>query len=99
MVQFPNGCYVLHKSPNGFFHLFSPYGVAKGPNAGWTMYRDLNRLKKSMKKLSVRGAETFQFFNFEVTSIQKAPKEMLLSYKMQEYETSKGKMKEEFGKF
>lgn len=52
-----------------------------------------------MKKLSVRGAETFQFFNFEVTSIQKAPKEMLLSYKMQEYETSKGKMKEEFGKF
>lgn len=98
MVQLPNSCYVVHKSPNASFHLFSPYGVAKGSNAGWTMCRNLNGLKKMIKKLIVSGAESFQFYNFEVTSIQKAPKDLLLSYKMQEYETLRGKKKEEYGK-
>lgn len=78
--------------------MFNPYGVAKGPNAGWILCRDLKRLKKTLKKVGGRP-ESFHFYNFEVTSIQKAPKELLLNYKMQQYETLTEKKKEEFGKY
>lgn len=61
------------------------------------MCKDLKRMRKQLRKLT-RGAETFQFYNFEVTSIQKAPKELLLSYKMQEYASVAETKKEEFGK-
>lgn len=96
LVQLPKACYVIHKSPNGFFHLFNPYGVAKGPNAGWILCRDLNKLKKTLRKVGGHP-ETFHFYNFEVTSIQKAPKDLLMNYKMQQYETLTEKKKEEFG--
>ncbi|XP_074039689.1 uncharacterized protein isoform X2 [Leptinotarsa decemlineata] len=98
LVQFPNACYVVHKTQNEIFHLFDPYGVQRSAKAGWVRCKSLKQLKFRLKKLIISGGESYRFYNFEVTSIQKAPKEVLLSYRLQQYDTEMVPKKEYLGK-
>lgn len=98
LIQFPNACYLIHRSFDGSYHLFNPYGDKKVPKAHWLICQDTKSLKKKLKKLVIPGGESFQFYNFEVTSIQKAPKEILLSYKLMQYHTDIEGKKEKLGK-
>ncbi|KAJ8954134.1 hypothetical protein NQ318_005728 [Aromia moschata] len=101
MVQFPNACYVVHKCRDEFFHLFDPYGYphkGKQNMACWVRCQDLKILKWRLKKLIVEGGESYSFYNFEVTSIRKAPKDVILSHKLQLYELEALELKERLGK-
>ncbi|KAG5881077.1 hypothetical protein JTB14_020407 [Gonioctena quinquepunctata] len=98
IIQFPNACYVIHKSQDEKYHLFDPYGVSKSQKAGWVRCKNLKQLKWKLKKLVIPGGESYRFYNFEVTSIQKAPKEVLLSYRLQQYDEETAAKKERLGK-
>lgn len=66
--------------------------------AGWTKYKNVNKLKRKIRKDALKGAESYAFYNFEILSIKKAPKKIVLSQRMKEYEKSKEKKEEHIGK-
>lgn len=102
LIQFPNTCYVIHVH-NDTYHLFDPYGrpgkgkKRKPMKAGWTKYKNVNKLKRKIRKDALKGAETYAFYNFEILSIKKAPKKIVLGQRMAEYEKSKEKREEHIG--
>ncbi|CAH1118613.1 unnamed protein product [Phaedon cochleariae] len=98
LVQFPNACYVIHKSSDAILHLFDPYGVPKSQKAGWTRFKDARHLKRRLRRIVVAGGESYKFYTFEMTSIQKAPKGLVLSHKLEEYEMEAAVKKEYHGK-
>lgn len=99
MIQFTNACYAIHKSPDGLFHIFDPYGVAKYANAGWLRCRNLQSLKRQLSRMIVSGGESYSFYNFEVTSIIKAPRDVLINMKLQQYKLAGAEKKENLGKY
>lgn len=50
-------------------------------------------------KAAKKGGESYDFYTFEVTSIRKAPKDMLINYRLNQYELEKPKKAEQLGKF
>nr|CAH7728599.1 unnamed protein product [Callosobruchus chinensis] len=98
LVQFPNATYVIHRTPDEMFHIFDPYGVPKSDKAGWLQCRDLAQARRMLKKLIVSGGESYSFYNFEVTSIKKAPKDVIISYKLQDYNMETPIKKERIGR-
>ncbi|KAJ8921144.1 hypothetical protein NQ315_013615, partial [Exocentrus adspersus] len=102
LIQFPGGCYVVHKSQDELFHIFDPYGFrdkGKANKAGWVKLKDVRKLKWVLKKLArSSGGESCSFYNFEVTSIKKAPKDVVLSKKLDEYDLLYASKKERLGK-
>ncbi|XP_056633873.1 uncharacterized protein LOC130443327 [Diorhabda sublineata] len=94
LIQFSNACYVIHKSQNDFYHIFDPYGQPKELPAGWLRCKDVKQLKRHLRKKVVRGAESYTFYTFEVTSIRKAPKDLVLSHKLQMYDLASTGKKE-----
>uniref|UniRef100_A0AAR5Q8U4 Uncharacterized protein n=1 Tax=Dendroctonus ponderosae TaxID=77166 RepID=A0AAR5Q8U4_DENPD len=110
LIQFPASSYVVHKSPaNDSFHIFYPCGLPKGKQksgtsdeastvAGWLRCRNLNDAKRQLKHAVKKGAEGYDFYTFEVTSIRKAPKDMLINFRLNQYEVEKAKRPEQFGK-
>lgn len=101
LIQFPNACYVLHNQ-GGNFHLFDPYGCEadkegkkKEGKAGWTKFKDVQELKRSIRGNIVKGSESYAFYNFEIMSIKKAPKKLVMSETMHDYEMDKDKPPEE----
>lgn len=102
LIQLPNACYVIHKSQDGLFHIFDPYGFpnrGKPNKAGWVKFKDFRKMRLGLKKLVKSGGEAFKFYNFEVTSIKKAPKNVVLSNKLEEYDLLYAGKKERFGKW
>ncbi|XP_023310427.1 uncharacterized protein LOC108904110 [Anoplophora glabripennis] len=101
LIQLPNACYVIHKSQDGVFHVFDPYGYpgkGKANKAGWVRFKDSNKLRMGLKRLVKGGREHFSFYNFEVTSVKKAPKDVILSSKLEEYDFLYASRRERFGK-
>ncbi|CAG9770182.1 unnamed protein product [Ceutorhynchus assimilis] len=70
---------------------------SSGPMAGWLRCRNLKAAKRRLKK-AAKGRESYEFYTFEVTSIRKAPKDMLINYRLNQYELEKQKQPELFGK-
>uniref|UniRef100_A0A6P7G2I3 Uncharacterized protein LOC114333566 isoform X1 n=2 Tax=Diabrotica virgifera virgifera TaxID=50390 RepID=A0A6P7G2I3_DIAVI len=86
MVQFANASYVIHKTQDEKFHIFDPYGQPKNQPAGWLKCRDIRELKWQLKKKILRDAKSYNFYTFEVTSITKAPKDLVISHELQTYD-------------
>lgn len=90
-------------------------GAANGPVAGWLRCKNLKvychfapipglkdvfqNAKRRLKKAIKKGAEAYDFYTFEVTSIRKAPKDMLINYRLNQYEVEKPKRPEQFGAY
>ncbi|KAJ8965790.1 hypothetical protein NQ314_003906, partial [Rhamnusium bicolor] len=102
LVQFSNACYVIHRSQDETYHLFDPYGYPAGEDkenqACWVKCQDLKMLKWRLDKLIVPGGESYTFYSFEVTSIKKAPKDVILSAKLQDYDLEYAERRERLGK-
>ncbi|KAK9753098.1 hypothetical protein QE152_g3667 [Popillia japonica] len=106
LIQFPNCCIVVYKEDK-FYYLFSPYSWTfknsdneeKTVNAGWVLYTNEKRLKKKVKSFMVKeGRGSYTFYSFEVISLRKAPKKVLMTYKLMKYETDKPVKEENMGK-
>ncbi|XP_050312085.1 uncharacterized protein LOC126747459 isoform X2 [Anthonomus grandis grandis] len=69
-----------------------------GDLAGWLRCRDLKCVKRRLKKAVNKGAESYDFYTFEVTSIRKAPKDMLINYRLNQYDLEKPRKAEQLGK-
>ncbi|KAF7285882.1 hypothetical protein GWI33_009360 [Rhynchophorus ferrugineus] len=127
LVQFPDKCFVVHKSSQDkMFHIFYACGLPKGKKnksnkkddeeegeeeeedeeekeqkgsvAGWLRCRNIKGVKKRLRRAVRRGIESYDFYTFEVTSIRKAPKDMLINYRLNQYELAKKRKSENFGK-
>ncbi|KAF5279335.1 hypothetical protein FQR65_LT15408 [Abscondita terminalis] len=93
LLQFPNCCYAIYKH-NSYYHVFDPYpclpngSIDEEDNgkAGWTIFNSLLELCRRIKKQIVKDGEHFIFYTFEVTSVSKAPKSLIVSQKLLEYE-------------
>ncbi|KAF5281690.1 hypothetical protein FQA39_LY17711 [Lamprigera yunnana] len=93
LVQFPNCCYVIYKH-NTYFHVFDPYpclpnGIAsinKKGLAGWTIFNNLEQAKTRIRYQVIKNGEHFLFYSFEITSISKAPKSLIVGQRMLQYE-------------
>lgn len=62
-------------------------------------YRKLKQVKKRLKKEAFKTGGLYSFYTFEVTSIKKAPKGIVIGHKMHLYEVDKPKKKEKICKF
>lgn len=91
---------MIHKSKDDLFHIFDPYGfpAKRKNNAGWVRFKDVNRMKHGLRRLVKDGGEGYNFYNFEVTSIKKAPKDVALKTRMEEYDLLYSHRKERAGK-
>ncbi|KAL1502117.1 hypothetical protein ABEB36_007309 [Hypothenemus hampei] len=115
LVQFPDSCFVVHKSSrDNAFHLFYPQGLPnanKGDNtndeednkgnesvAGWLYCGDLKNVKRNLRKKGKKAIEAYDFYTFEIISIRKVPKDMLINYRLNQYDLLKAKKSEQFGK-
>ncbi|KAB0791416.1 hypothetical protein PPYR_03216 [Photinus pyralis] len=93
LMQFPNCCYVIYKHTS-YFHVFDPYPClqngAADPSeagfAGWTIFNTLDEVKERIKNQIVPDGNHFIFYTFEVTSVSKAPKSLIIGQKLMDYE-------------
>ncbi|CAG9853720.1 unnamed protein product [Phyllotreta striolata] len=99
MVQFPNACYLIHQSPDGVFHFFDPYGVSDGKPAGWIKCCNVHEVECKLINRILEGCECFSLFNFDVMRISKAPRSVILSYKLELFDMKpKPPKKEKLGR-
>lgn len=70
-------------------------GERKEGKAGWTKFKDVDKLKRKIRKSIVKGAESYSFYNFEVMSIKKAPKKLVIEQTLHTYEVDKEKKLDE----
>ncbi|CAG9829601.1 unnamed protein product, partial [Diabrotica balteata] len=94
LVQFANASYVIHKTQDEKYHIFDPYGQPKNQPAGWLKCRDIRELKWQLKKKILRDSKSYNFYTFEVTSITKAPKDLVISHELQTYDMVTAERKE-----
>lgn len=102
LIQFANTCYVIHVSDDGNYHLFDPYPCLKSGRkdpkekgkAGWIMYKNLKKLKRRIKKDIIKGGESYSFYNFEILAVKKAPKKIVVTHRLMQYEQKKEKKEE-----
>ncbi|XP_060534310.1 uncharacterized protein LOC132706790 [Cylas formicarius] len=66
--------------------------------AGWLKCDDLDMVKRRLSKDLPGGAESYDFYTFEVTSIRKAPRNMLINYRLNQYEMGRAVKPEKFDK-
>ncbi|XP_030747485.1 uncharacterized protein LOC115875983 isoform X2 [Sitophilus oryzae] len=112
LIQFPDKCYVVHKSATDeTFHIFFPCNLPKKSSkdeknaegssenvAGWLKCKTLKQAKKRLKEITKKGSGSYDFYTFQVTSIRKAPKDMLINYRLNQHEMAKRRKSEKFGK-
>lgn len=107
MVQFPNCCIVVYKEES-VYYLFNPYSWTyknsdnqeNKVNAGWILYTNEKRLRNKVKSFMVKdGRGSYAFYSFEVISLRKAPKKVLIGHKLQKYEPDKQPKQEVMGNY
>ncbi|KAK4878460.1 hypothetical protein RN001_010966 [Aquatica leii] len=104
LLQFPNCCYVIYKH-NKYFHVFDPYpctpnGAADESDegkAGWCIFNTVQEMTSRIKKQIIKDGEHFLFYTFEVTSVSKAPKSLIVGQKLLDYEMNKADKPEKTG--
>ncbi|KAK5638442.1 hypothetical protein RI129_012737 [Pyrocoelia pectoralis] len=104
LMQFPNCCYVIYKHTT-YFHVFDPYpcsenGKSDGSEkgfAGWTIFNNLEEVKNRIKGQMVPDGNHFIFYTFEVTSVSKAPKSLIIGQKLMDYEIDQKTKPEKIG--
>nr|XP_022920512.1 uncharacterized protein LOC111428977 [Onthophagus taurus] len=114
LVQFPNCCVVLYKEDKNddAIYIFDPYAytftIPKTDDedektmtiqCGWTMYTKPKQLIKRLKEIAPKDQEnSFVFYSFEVISVKKAPKKVLLTHKAMQYKLERAKPAEIIGR-
>lgn len=105
IIDFPNSSYVLHNY-RGFYHLFDPYacllsGEADKDENGyacWTKFVTLDEAKRRLRSNITQGGHSYTFYTFEITSVRKAPKKLVIGQRIAEFEKWKLKRDEELGR-
>lgn len=104
LVQFPNCCYAVYKH-NDFYHVFDPYpclptgeqDAGEEGRAGWTLFQGFDDVRKRLKSQVAKDGEHYIFYNFEVSSVQKAPRDVVVGQRILEYELDKPIKPEDIG--
>lgn len=104
MIDFPNSTYVLHNY-RGLYHIFDPYACLSSGKpdkdesgyACWTKFATLDEAKGRLKSNITPGGESYTFYTFEITSVRKAPKKLVIAQRINEFEKWKSKRDEELG--
>ncbi|XP_044260522.1 uncharacterized protein LOC123008655 [Tribolium madens] len=93
ILQFPDRCYALSVQDK-IYHLFDP----NDGKASWTRYSNFAKLIKRIRKNLTKGGESYNFHSFEIMTINKAPKSVIVSNRVKKYKIPKGKKPEIVGK-
>nr|XP_015836513.1 PREDICTED: uncharacterized protein LOC657194 isoform X1 [Tribolium castaneum] len=95
ILQFPDRCYALSVQDK-IYHLFDPNDSSG--KASWTRYSNFGKLIKRIRKNLAKGGESYNFHCFEIMTINKAPKSVIVSNRVKKYKIPKGKKPEIVGK-
>ncbi|KAL3271891.1 hypothetical protein HHI36_022361 [Cryptolaemus montrouzieri] len=100
IVQMVGCCNVIYRGGKNRFYLFDPYPINKrgkpveDGRAGWIRYKSLKQVKRRLRKEAFKTGGLYSFYTFEVTSIKKAPKGILVGENLHLYQLEKPKKKE-----
>lgn len=102
IIEFPNASYVLHHCDE-FYHLFDPYPCLPSgkPDADengyacWTKFSSLEGAKRRLIQNVIIGAESCTIYTFEITSVRKAPRKLIISQRLAETKEAKVKKPED----
>ncbi|RZC38817.1 uncharacterized protein BDFB_004744 [Asbolus verrucosus] len=93
ILQFPNRCYCISVDVDDkVYHIFDPND--KSGKASWTKYKSFRKLVKRIRSGLVSGGESYNFHSFEIMSIAKAPRHVIVSNRAKRYRTLKDKKQE-----
>ena len=106
LVQFPNCCLVIYKEDE-VFYIFDPYqwmfkNVKKEEiefKASWIMYKDARQIRNKIKScMKPKSQDRYGFYTFEVMSVRRAPRSVIIKEKLLRYATHKAGKPEDIGK-